>query len=1110
MERVDPGTGIHVKMAFHWQSKVNVKQAGVDDMVLLPKLSEAAIVDNLKKRLQANSIFTYIGQVLISVNPFKTMPYFTEKEMEIYQGASQYENPPHVYALADNMYRNMLIDAENQCVIISGESGAGKTVAAKYIMNYISRISGGGQNVQHVKDVILQSNPLLEAFGNSATVRNWNSSRFGKYVEILFSRGGEPIGGKLSNFLLEKSRVVYQNKGDRNFHIFYQLIAGADKNLRSSLGIGELQYYNYLNMSGVFTADDTDDGKEFQNTLHAMKVVGLSEEQQLEILRLVSAVLHIGNITFEERDNFAAVQSDDYLEFPAFLLGVTGDAIKAKLTGRKMESRWGNQKEDIEMKLNVEQADYTRDAWVKAIYSRLFDFLVRSVNEAMQIQGRSEFSVGILDIYGFEIFDNNGFEQFCINFVNEKLQQIFIELTLKKEQEEYVKEGIKWTEIEYFNNKIVCDLIESKRPPGIMCLLDDTCAQNHGQKEGVDRQLLTTLSKTFAAHQHFLPGSDCFVIKHYAGDVTYNVEGFSDRNRDVLYPDLILMMQASSNSFVRGLFPDVVETTGTKRPTTFSTKIKNQANLLVDSLMKCSPHYVRCIKPNETKRAGDWDDRRVQHQVEYLGLKENIRVRRAGYAYRREFDKFAQRYAILTPETWPRYQGSAEQACRHICESVHMDPSQFQMGRSKIFIKNPESLFLLEESRERRFDGFARTIQKNWRRYQARKQHAKKKEEAADLMFGKKERRRFSLNRNFVGDYIGLEHQPALVSIVGKRQRIEFAATVNKYDRKFKTTKLDLILTTGHLNLIGREKVKKGADKGKIVEVIKRKIDFSKIQSIGLSPYQDDFVILYVRDEFTSLLETPFKTEFCTALSKRYKAATNGGTLNLDFRPTHTITLKKTRFGGGTRTVQFHQDPSSNGSACSLKSTGNTLNVTVSRGLPNTTRPSMERPPDGGYKPRREQLRTSMRRTNKTQQQQQNLQPVPQSIIDRQYQPQVQPMIPQSAGSSFDSTVSFNNRTNVEQTQSPSPHKYGGVPTAFTGLPAANGAARRGPKPPPPAKPKLYPTVTALYAYEALDTDELSFNVGEEIELMSKDASGWWQGKIGNRIGLFPGNYVKE
>uniref|UniRef100_A0A0K0DIN4 Unconventional myosin-Ie n=1 Tax=Angiostrongylus cantonensis TaxID=6313 RepID=A0A0K0DIN4_ANGCA len=854
---------------FHWQSNVNVQHVGVDDMVLLSKLTEQAIVDNLRKRLHGNSIFTYIGPVLISVNPFKQMPYFTEKEMDQYQSAAQYENPPHIYAVADNMYRNMLIDNESQCVIISGESGSGKTVAAKFIMSYISRISGGGPKVQHVKDVILQSNPLLEAFGNSATIRNWNSSRFGKYVQIVFGRGGEPIGGKVTNFLLEKSRVVRQNCGDRNFHIFYQLCAGADKNIRSTLGIGDLDYYNYLNHSGVFRAPDTDDAKEFQQTLHAMKVVGLSEETQLEILKLVLAVLHIGNITFVEENNFAAVEAPDFLQYPAFLLGLSTESIRHKLTARKMESKWGTETEQIDVTLNVQQANYTRDAWVKAIYARIFDYLVTSVNNAIQVaEGLdTSLSIGILDIYGFEIFENNGFEQFCINFVNEKLQQIFIELTLKAEQEEYVREKIRWQEIEYFNNKVVCDLIEAKKPPGIMCVLDDVCAQNHGQSEGVDSQLLTSLNRAFSQHPHYQPGAECFLVRHYAGDVVYNVDGFCDRNRDVLYPDLIGLMQQSANVFLRSLFPKDVSATSGKRPTTASTKIRNQANALVESLMECTPHYVRCIKPNETKKPGDWDEERVRHQVEYLGLRENIRVRRAGFAYRRPFEKFLWRYAILTSETWPCYRGDPVRGCQIICRSVNMDPDQYQMGTSKVFIKNPESLFLLEEVRERKYDGFARKIQKAWRQFNARKHHAKRKEQASDLLYGKKERRRYSLNRNFVGDYIGLEHHPALQSLIGKRERVDFAHTVTKYDRRFKVpSKLDLLLTPKHLILIGREKSKNKANKGQLIEVIKRQIDIAHILSIGLSPYQDDFVIVQIRENYTSLLETPFKTEFITTL----------------------------------------------------------------------------------------------------------------------------------------------------------------------------------------------------------------------------------------------------
>uniref|UniRef100_A0A915PJ71 Uncharacterized protein n=1 Tax=Setaria digitata TaxID=48799 RepID=A0A915PJ71_9BILA len=1015
-------------------------------MILLSKLNEQAIVDNLRKRFTANSIFTYIGPVLIAVNPFKDMPYFTSKEMELYQGAAQYENPPHIYALADNMFRNMLIDNESQCVIISGESGAGKTVEAKYIMGYVARISGGGQRLQHVKDVILQSNPLLESFGNSATVRNWNSSRFGKYVEIVFSRGGEPIGGKAS--------------------------LGP---LSSNLGITTLDYYNYLNHSGCYTVDGTDDAKEFKQTLHAMDVIGIDATKQIEILQLIAAIMHIGNITFIESNNFAAIADERFLEFPAYLLGLKPSAIREKLTSRQMESRWGKQTEQINVTLNVQQAEFTRDAWTKDLYTRLFEFLISSVNQEMKITSRSSglsLSIGILDIYGFEIFDNNGFEQFCINFVNEKLQQIFIELTLKAEQEEYVSEGIKWTPIEYFNNKIVCDLFEARKPPGIMCILDDTCSQIHAQNEGADSQFLVELNKFMSKNEHYQSGAQSFVIKHYAGSVVYNINGFCEKNRDTLYNDLIVLMQQSDRQFFKQLFPKTVPSNA-KKPTSFSSKIRTQANDLVDSLSKCAPHYVRCIKPNDTKRALEWDEKRVLHQVEYLGLKENIRVRRAGFVYRRLFDKFLYRYAILTPETWPSYHGDSRKGVEIICQTVNMDRDQYQMGRTKIFIKNPESLFLLEEMRERKYDSYARIIQKAFKKFTARKRHAKLKEEAFNLFLNKKERRRFSINRNFVGDYIGLEYHPALQALAGKKERIIFAATINKYDRRFKVSKLDFLLTEKKVILVGRELEKKGRNKGKLIEVLKRQINYNDISSIGLSPYQDNFIILSVRDSYTSLLETPLKTELINAINKRYRDVASGRILPLEFGTSHQIILKKTRFGGGFRTVKFSRNDNGSGGT-QLLSKGKTLFVYIGPGLPSSTRPSGGKITLKHYQRRKV---ANMRKISNV--------------------PQQEPPPPQHMSTSNRIYPVVNNNNNVDISRN-------------NGTSDVQNVTRRPEKPKPPLKPKPLPLVEALYSYEAQDTDELSFVTGDKFELVNKDSSGWWQGRIQSRTGLFPGNYVRE
>uniref|UniRef100_A0A8C7EYY0 Osteoclast-stimulating factor 1 n=1 Tax=Oncorhynchus kisutch TaxID=8019 RepID=A0A8C7EYY0_ONCKI len=1092
------------KERYHWQTQ-NVKISGVDDMVLLSKINEDAITDNLKKRYMDDYIFTYIGSVLISVNPFKQLPYFTDREVELYQGAAQYENPPHIYALADNMYRNMMIDCENQCVIISGESGAGKTVAAKYIMGYISKVSGGGPKVQHVKDIILQSNPLLEAFGNAKTVRNNNSSRFGKYFEIQFSRGGEPDGGKISNFLLEKSRVVSQNQGERNFHIYYQLLGGATKEMRENLGVTTPDYYLYLNQSGTYTVEDVNDKKEFSDTMEAMSVVGLSVDDQDMVMQIVAGILHLGNIAFREEGNYAVVESEDFLAFPAYLLGISQEGLKNKLTSRIMDSKWGGKTESIAVTLNTEQASFTRDALSKALYSRLFDFLVDSINKAIQ-KDHEEFNIGVLDIYGFEIFQRNGFEQFCINFVNEKLQQIFIELTLKAEQEEYVQEGIKWTPIEYFNNKIVCDLIESKlNPPGIMSILDDVCATMHAKGEGADQTLIQKLQAGISSHEHFNSWNKGFIVHHYAGKVSYDVSGFCERNRDVLFNDIIELMQSSEFAFIKTLFPENLEAEKKGRPTTASSKIKKQANNLVQTLMKCTPHYIRCIKPNETKKPRDWEDTRAKHQVEYLGLRENIRVRRAGYAFRRAFAKFLQRYAILTRETWPRWTGEERKGVLHLLHSVNMDQDQYQLGKTKIFIKAPESLFLLEEMRERKYNGYARAIQKAWRKHIAVRKYVKMREEASDILLNKKERRRNSLNRNFVGDYIGTDNHPEIRQFVGRREKIDFADVVAKYDRRFRTVKRDLILTPKFLYLIGREKVKQGPDKGQIHEVLKRQIEVEKIQSVSLSTLQDDFFIIH-EEHYDSVLQCIFKTEFLSLLYKRYDEKTQRK-LPLKFNNLLEFKVKKGGWGpfsaAGSRQIQFQPGQ---GEEAVVKPSSKVLIVTIGPGLPKNSRPT------------RRDNRKSRYMGNKTPgsgQQgrgggggQRGGPPSSRVSLLRRQSSMEQPTLPRQQRSQ-----QTNNRSN-NQSQ---------ADTAFMNVPdqGVAGVHRRRskevkpspgagrPKPAPKPKPRS-PECRALYAYDAQDTDELSFNAEDVIEILTEDPSGWWYGRLRGREGMFPGNYVKK
>ncbi|KAI1230495.1 Unconventional myosin-If, partial [Lamprotornis superbus] len=1081
------------KERFHWQSH-NVKQSGVDDMVLLSKISEEAIVENLKKRFMDDFIFTYIGPVLISVNPFKQMPYFTDREIELYQGAAQYENPPHIYALTDNMYRNMLIDGENQCVIISGESGAGKTVAAKYIMGYISKVSGGGEKVQHVKDIILQSNPLLEAFGNAKT---------GKYFEIQFSRGGEPDGGKISNFLLEKSRVVSQNECERNFHIYYQLIQGASQEQRQNLGIMSPDYYFYLNQTDTYQVEGTDDRSDFHETMgltgsvhpqNAMQVIGIRGEDQQLVLQIVAGILHLGNISFREEGNYARVENTDSLAFPAYLLGVDQERLNEKVTSRKMDSKWGGRSESITVTLNVEQAAYTRDALAKGLYARVFDFLVESINRAMQ-KPYEEYSIGVLDIYGFEIFQRNGFEQFCINFVNEKLQQIFIELTLKAEQEEYVQEGIKWTQIQYFNNKVVCDLIENKlNPPGIMSVLDDVCATMHATGEGADQTLLQKLQAAVGTHEHFNSWSSGFVIHHYAGKVSYDVNGFCERNRDVLFTDLIELMQSSEYGFIRMLFPEKLDSDKKGRPTTAGSKIKvcpmgcraaaasgewqglcshhplgcyrgqslhqKQANDLVNTLMKCTPHYIRCIKPNETKKPRDWEESRVKHQVEYLGLKENIRVRRAGFAYRRLFHKFLQRGAA------PAALG------QHGARPVPDGPEQG--------VRQEPRLFLLEEMRERKFDSFARVIQKAWRRHIAIRKYEQMREEAASILYNFKERRRNSINRNFVGDYLGMEERPELRQFLAKRERIDFADSITKYDRRFKPIKRDFILTPKYFYLIGREKVKKGPEKGQIKEVLKKKVELQAVSGVSLSTRQDDFFILHENDA-DNFLESIFKTELISLLCKRFEELTHSK-LPLSFKDTLQFRVKKEGWGGGgTRNVTFIRGQ---GDVATLKAGGKTLTVSIGDGLPRNARACRNGGPQisrgDGWAQR-----------------------------DTYRMPQKHTRGPPAAA------LPPRNASHQPKARPPSEHNMDFLNVPDQGVAGMQRRRSVSQRPPPARRPKPQPKAEgprcrALYQYIGQDVDELSFNVGDVIDVLMEDASGWWKGRLHGKEGLFPGNYVQK
>ncbi|XP_033965321.1 unconventional myosin-Ib isoform X1 [Pseudochaenichthys georgianus] len=706
---------------------------GVGDMVLLEPLSEDSFIANLRNRFDHNEIYTYIGSVVISMNPYRSLPIFTPEKVEEYRNRNFYELSPHIYALADEAYRSLRDQDKDQCILITGESGAGKTEASKLVMSYVAAVCGKGQEVNKVKEQLLQSNPVLEAFGNAKTVRNDNSSRFGKYMDIEFDFKGDPLGGVISNYLLEKSRVVKQPRGERNFHIFYQLLSGASDDTLKKLKLDrDFSKYNYLSLDSA-AVNGLDDAANFRTVRNAMQIVGFMEDEVQSVLELVAAVLKLGNIEFkpESRCNGndeSRIKDKNDLKEMCELLGTEQTVLERAFSYRTVEAK----QEKVCTTLNVAQAYYARDALAKNLYSRLFSWLVTRINESIKAAPKSRHKVmGVLDIYGFEIFEENSFEQFIINYCNEKLQQIFIELTLREEQEEYVREGIEWTNIEYFNNAIICDLIENHQN-GILAMLDEECLR---PGTVTDETFLDKLNTICAEHLHFesrlsksskfltdhsLP-HNCFRIQHYAGKVLYRAEGFVDKNNDLLYRDLSQAMYKANHSLMKQLFPEGNPAkVNLKRPPTAGFQFRHSVGTLMRNLQTKNPNYIRCIKPNDKKASHIFTDSLVCHQVRYLGLMENVRVRRAGYAFRQAYEPCLERYKMLCKRTWPHWRGPAREGVEVLMGDLTVPAEEFSYGRSKVFIRNPRTLFFLEERRRQCLQDLATLIQKIYRGWKCR------------------------------------------------------------------------------------------------------------------------------------------------------------------------------------------------------------------------------------------------------------------------------------------------------------------------------------------------------------------------------------------------------
>ncbi|XP_056169845.1 myosin-6-like isoform X8 [Syzygium oleosum] len=693
-------------------------QCGVDDMTRLAYLHEPGVLDNLRCRYDLNEIYTYTGNILIAVNPFRRLPHLYDNYMmEQYKGAAFGELSPHPFAVADSAYRQMINEGISQAILVSGESGAGKTESTKMLMRYLAYMGGrAAAEGRTVEQQVLESNPVLEAFGNAKTVRNNNSSRFGKFVEIQFDQRGRISGAAIRTYLLERSRVCQVSDPERNYHCFYMLCAAPQEDVER-YKLGNPRRFHYLNQSNCFELDGVNDSEEYIATRKAMEVVGISPYEQDAIFRVVAAILHLGNVEFakgEEADSSKPKDDESrfHLKMAAELFMCDEKSLEDSLCKRVIVTR----DESITKWMNPEAAAVNRDALAKIVYSRLFDWLVNKINSSIGQDPDSKFLIGVLDIYGFESFKTNSFEQFCINLTNEKLQQHFNQHVFKMEQEEYTREEIDWSYIEFIDNQDVLDLLE-KKPGGIIALLDEACMFPKSTHETFAEKLY----QTFKDHKRFskpkLSRSD-FTICHYAGDVTYQTEFFLDKNKDYVVAEHQALLSASRCTFVSGLFPPLPEESSkSSKFSSIGSRFKQQLQALLETLSATEPHYIRCVKPNNLLKPAIFESSNVLQQLRCGGVMEAIRISCAGYPTRKTFDEFVGRFGILAPDV---LSGSFDEitVCKKILERVNLDG--YQVGKTKVFLRAGQ----MAELDARRIEVLGRSasiIQRKVRSYLSRK-----------------------------------------------------------------------------------------------------------------------------------------------------------------------------------------------------------------------------------------------------------------------------------------------------------------------------------------------------------------------------------------------------
>ncbi|XP_030752191.1 myosin heavy chain, muscle isoform X44 [Sitophilus oryzae] len=739
------------------------KYEKAEDMSNLTYLNDASVLHNLKQRYYAKLIYTYSGLFCVAINPYKRFPVYTNRCAKLYRGKRRNEVPPHIFAISDGAYVNMLTNHENQSMLITGESGAGKTENTKKVIAYFATVGASTkkpteeqQKKGTLEDQVVQTNPVLEAFGNAKTVRNDNSSRFGKFIRIHFGPTGKLAGADIETYLLEKARVISQQSLERSYHIFYQIMSGAVKGIKDMcLLSNDIMEYNYVSQ-GKTTIPNVDDGEECRLTDEAFDILGFTQEEKDNIYKITAAVMHMGTLKFKQRGREEQAESDGTAEGEkvAKLLGIDAQGLYTAFV--KPRIKVGN--EFVTQGRNVNQVNYSVGAMSKAMFDRLFKFLVKKCNETLDTQQKRQHFIGVLDIAGFEIFDYNGFEQLCINFTNEKLQQFFNHHMFVLEQEEYAREGIVWQFIDFGMDLAACiELIE--KPMGILSILEEESMFPKATDQTFVEKLNTNhlgKSPNFQKPKPPKPGQQAahFTLGHYAGNVPYNITGWLEKNKDPLNDTVVDLFKKGTNKLLCEIFADHPGQSGGQDAggkggrgkkgggfATVSSAYKEQLNNLMSTLRATQPHFVRCIIPNELKQPGVIDSHLVMHQLTCNGVLEGIRICRKGFPNRMVYPDFKLRYMILAPATMAKEKDPKE-AARKCLEEIALDPDSYRVGHTKVFFR-AGVLGQMEELRDERLSKIVTWMQSWIRGYLSRKEFKRLQEQRLALQVCQRNLRKY-------------------------------------------------------------------------------------------------------------------------------------------------------------------------------------------------------------------------------------------------------------------------------------------------------------------------------------------------------------------------------